>query len=428
MFSKKLYLDGFDWIAALLNYQCRLTPGQGNHFMLVLESAEFFTENGIRTMLKQLDPLLPMLNGSIRRHLLHLAPYWKPGKLEPIPFTTEELLFKSDFPLSLEKFGNSPLPRNQALAVHLITHKKEGSALIFKFSHLLFDGRGAELLLESLRSGRHELFEQRPGLASPMLNEWEKQFSCGRQVQHRLQEIQKNGPTVSRQARDTAASAYRVISLTEAESDDLRRRADRDAGPFMLTPYLLSLTAKEYNRLIPEGKEEELFLIPMSIDMRGQDSIPQDALFFNQWSLLPISIRRSLLADPAQSIPEIRKQIFVCTGERTALAYRAATRLMRIAPPALLLKIVRKMGNSTTGTFMFSFVSGTSLERSKFAGQTIDNLYHLPEMPPMTGLGVFFNMFSNRLNAVISCRSRVFPESEIEHFSTELEKALKGTA
>ena len=428
MFSRKLYLDGFDWIAALLNYDCRLTPGRGNHFMLVLESEAPFPEDAVRTLLNKLDPLLPMLNGSIRRHLLHLAPYWRPGKPEAVVFTEEELLFPSDFPLAVERFANRPLPRGQALAVHAISRPKGRSALIFKFSHLLFDGRGAELLLELLRHGKTDPPEEHPGLASPMLNEWEKQFSCGRQIQHRLLEIQKEGPTAVRRACSTAAAAFRVLSLTEEETEALRRRSDRDAGPFMLTPYLLALTAKGYDRLIPHRTENEHFLIPMSIDMRGQDSIPRDALFFNQWSLLPVSIPRSLLADPADSIPEIRKQIFIRTGERTALAYRAASRLMRIAPPPLLLKIVRKMGNSTSGTFMFSFVSGTSLEHDRFAGGTIANLYHLPAMPPMTGFGVFFNAYNNRLNAVLSYRSGIFPESDIEHFAAELEHSLKGTS
>ena len=75
---------------------------------------------------------------------------------------------------------------------------------------------------------------------------------------------------------------------------------------------------------------------------------------------------------------------------------------------------------------MFSFVSGTSLEHDRFADRTIANLYHLPSMPPMTGFGVFFNAFNNRLNAVLSYRSGIFPESDIEHFATELETSLKG--
>ena len=146
MFSRRIYLDGFDWIANLLNYQCRLTPGRGNHFLIVLKSKENFPKSAVHSLQKRLEPLLPLLNGSIRRHLLHLAPYWKPGKPEALAFTTEHLLFASDFPMVVEQYANRPLPRGQALAAHLIFHPEEGAALLFKFSHLLFDGRGAELL------------------------------------------------------------------------------------------------------------------------------------------------------------------------------------------------------------------------------------------------------------------------------------------
>ena len=47
-------------------------------------------------------------------------------------------------------------------------------------------------------------------------------------------------------------------------------------------------------------------------------------------------------------------------------------------------------------------------------------------MPPVTGLGVFFNMFDNRLNAVVSYRSGVFPEADVERFAGSLEQELRG--
>ena len=42
MNSKRIYLDGMDWAAYLLNWQSRLTPGQGNHFIIVLETEQEF--------------------------------------------------------------------------------------------------------------------------------------------------------------------------------------------------------------------------------------------------------------------------------------------------------------------------------------------------------------------------------------------------
>lgn len=427
MSRKRIYLDGFDWVANLLNYQSRLTPGKGNHFMVVLETEQAFPTDIVSALLQsRLEKFLPLLNGSIRRHLLHLAPYWKPGPARPLSVTDEELLFTSDYSSALDRFGNAPLPDHQALALHIIRHKT-GSALLFKFSHLLFDGRGAELLLESFCPGGSELLAQEPGLDSPKLDEWEKQFSAGKQIQRRLIALRNAGPTSSRSACDTAASAYRVISLTEPETDALRRRSDTEAGPFMITPFLLALTASQYNAMLSRyDSRDGSILIPMSIDMRGQDGIPADAVFFNQWSMLSISLKRPVLNELRPAIEETRRQIFTGTGERIALAYRAASRLTRIAPPALLLNIIRRMGPAATGTFMFSFISGSSLSDGKFAGRRLTNLYHLPSMPPIAGLGVFFNVFDNRLNAVVSYRSGVFPEADIERFAKNLEKELKG--
>lgn len=427
MSGKRIYLDGMDWVANLLNWQSRLTPGKGNHFMVVLETAQPFPEDVAFALLQsKLEARYPLLNGSIRRHPLHLAPYWKPGPARALSVTTEELLFTSDYSGALERFGNLPLPAYQALALHIIRHKT-GTALLFKFSHLLFDGRGAELLLESLCPGGTALADRTPGVDSPKLDEWEKQFSAGRQIQHRLIAQHQAGATAHRSACDTAASSYRVISLTEAETDSLRRRSDSEAGPFMITPFLLALTALHYNTMLADyDSQDSSILIPMSIDMRGQDGIPDDALFFNQWSMLPISLKRSLLDSLRPAVGEARRQIFTGTGERIALAYRAASRLTRIAPPGLLMKIVRKMGPAVTGSFMFSFISGSSLSEGKFAGRKLTNLYHLPSMPPVTGLGVFFNMFDNRLNAVVSYRSGVFPEADVERFAGSLEQELRG--
>ena len=152
MFARKPYLDGFDWIAFFLNSECARTPGKGNHFTLMLQAKGTFRENEIRKFLAPLKSCEEIFNGTIRRHLLHLAPWWKKGKRGEVPLTFEDMPSRDDFPKLLNDFCNRPLPAHRSLAVHWIRNS-EGDFLLFKFSHLLFDGRGAELLLERLRSG-----------------------------------------------------------------------------------------------------------------------------------------------------------------------------------------------------------------------------------------------------------------------------------
>ena len=149
-------------------------------------------------------------------------------------------------------------------------------------------------------------------------------------------------------------------------------------------------------------------------------------MLFNQWSMLPLLIREESFENGKKLIAELRKNIFVSTGERIAAAYRTASRLSRIIPPWILHRIVAKIGPVCSGPFMFSFLPETSLEQNTAAGAKIENLVHLPSMPPITGLGVFFNLFNNRLNAVISGRKEVFDEDKLERFCTALEQNLKG--
>ena len=425
MFARKPYLDGFDWTALFLNSECARTPGKGNHFTLMLQAEGQFQEKELRKFLAPLRSGEEIFNGTIRRHPLHLAPWWKKGKRGEVPFTSEDMPYRNDFPEILNRFCNQPLPANRSLAVHWVRNGN-GDFLLFKFSHLLFDGRGAELLLECLRSG--VLFKNDdppPGLDSPNLNQWKKQFSCGRQIQNLLLAIHRAGKIISHPAPPHSEAFFRIISLTEQETENILARSDREAGPFMMTPFLLALTASEYRNILAENESGNI-LVPMSVNMRGQEEIPAGTMLFNQWSMLPLLIREESFENGKKLIAELRKNIFVSTGERIAAAYRTASRLSRIIPPWILHRIVAKIGPVCSGTFMFSFLPETSLEQNTAAGAKIENLVHLPSMPPITGLGIFFNLFNNRLNAVISGRKEVFDEDKLERFCTALEQNLRG--
>ena len=64
MNRKKIYLDGFDWLANLLNEHSRMTPGKGNHFIVVLETAQVFPTDLISALVQsRLEKRLPLLKG-----------------------------------------------------------------------------------------------------------------------------------------------------------------------------------------------------------------------------------------------------------------------------------------------------------------------------------------------------------------------------
>lgn len=146
----KHYLDGFDYVAAMLNYDCRNTPGRGNHFLVVLELETALEKTEVQEKLAVLEPFLPLFSGRMHRHCLHAAPYWMPGEPRRIWVVAGD---------ELGSCLNTVL--DGALEVMLLNQGPR-HFLVFKFSHLLFDGRGAELLIEAVRSGDVSMLRGEP--------------------------------------------------------------------------------------------------------------------------------------------------------------------------------------------------------------------------------------------------------------------------
>ena len=196
----------------------------------------------------------------------------------------------------------------------------------------------------------------------------------------------------------------------------------------MLTPFLLSLLCRSYALLLDELPVPGNILIPMSVDLRGRAGIARDAVFFNQWSLQPLLIPRELCANPEAVFAELKGQIFENMSEQLPQAFRAASRLGRIAPFPFLMSLVNKTKRTGCGTFMYSFLSESSLKSSEFCGHRILNLYHIPSMPPVTGAGVFMNSFGGALNVTLSYREDSLTPNAVRRFISSFVSALPKEA
>ncbi len=417
----KSYLDGLDYIAAYLNHTCRNTPGRENTFLLGLELNGQPDPRRLSDALQRQSALFPILNGRMARQRIHLAPFWKNGPSIPPPIDTG--IFTEH---AAEQFANEPMPEHTHLRVRVLTRGTGKSVLLFQFSHLLFDGRGAELFLKRLRDG--ECAEQPTdasdaaivGSSSPRLNEWKRQFTAGKTVQRRMIAAARAGAIAGTPTAEQARNRFALLRFNEEETARIQAESDRTAGPFLLTCHLLAKAAKCHAQLLDRNGINGNLLIPMSVDRRGTDRIPRERIFLNNWSFLPLLLNREKIRNPEEGASEVRRELFDCTEMRIADSYRAAARLMRIAPFSLLDRIFRRIGPSAHGTLMFSFLSTCALDGTDFLGCPVENLYHLPSMPPMTGIGIFFNAYQNKLNLTLSWREGIFPEPETERLIREL--------
>ncbi|HCE45132.1 MAG TPA: hypothetical protein DET40_16445 [Lentisphaeria bacterium] len=422
--EKKHYYNGIDWVAAALNYQCRLTPARGNNFLIVLDlGAHPFSSAKKTRLLDACNAILPLLNGSIRR-AWHLAPYWQTGNGSGVPFSENSPADDAGADSVLYKFMNEPLPEDTGLEIKLISFNGSGR-LIFKFSHLLFDGRGAELFLRAIDGGHSDLMAMHPGLPHPELNNWTEQFKAGKIVHRkRLAILEKHKIAALPSGQLTAMPArFRVIQLDPAASAGLQKKSEREAGPFMLGIYLASIVCHCFDHFLDARGINGDIMLPMSVDLRGF-GVPANTVFFNQWSFSPLIAERDEHRELAGWIGKLKKQMMSNAADKIPQSLRTASLLSRILPLPIMSLFSKNIFGQTAGSIMFSFVSGSSLAPS-FIETPLRNMYHLPLMPPHPGIGVFFNSFEDRINAVISYREGILSEDEIDEFTQSIEKCLR---
>jgi hypothetical protein len=421
--GEKHYFNGVDWIAAALNFQCRFTPARGNNIIIVLELGAPFSAAKSKRLLDACHSILPLLSGTIRRGW-HLAPYWHPGNGAEIPFSEKSVADESAADSILNSFANEPLPKNTGIGIKLVSFNGAGR-LIFKFSHLLFDGRGAELFLKAIDEGSLETAAVNPGLPDPDLRKWSDKFEAGKIVHRkRLSILEKHKIAALPSGQMPGMPArFRIIKLAPGASIAIQEKSEREAGPFMFGVYLASIACHGFDQFLNVRGIEGGIMLPMSVDLRGF-GVPPNTVFFNQWSFSPLVAERDERRELADWTDKLKRQMMSNAAERIPQSLRTASMLSRIVPLPIMSLFAKNMFGGTPGSLMFSFMSGSSLA-PVFIETPLLNMYHLPLMPPHPGIGVFFNRFEERINAVLSYRQGILSEDEINVFTDSIEKCLR---
>ena len=389
------YLNSFDYIAAYLADCCKESPGGANHFLLELELSRPVDLAWFTVHIRQRVGLLPHLTGQMSRKLFTLAPYWKweNGKKSRIEILQENQDMVSDY-------INEPLKEGTYFGVMV-----RGSTLYFKFSHLIFDGLGAERFLQWLFSDAPP--PQNPGLmTSSHLNEWKKQCECGRKFRELF--LNDNANEISALC-GKADSETCLISRTW-EFSQIVAESEKEAGPFMMIPFLVNECAEALDPFLP--KEGDI-VVPMTVDQRGQEDQNAESMLFNHWSLLPLRIPESARKEEKERISALKRSFFEGTAQRVPYLFRHATFWARIVPFRLMRHMEQKYGARMGGTFMFSYIDNSALEQQYIGQSKVRNVRHYPVMPPRPGLGFVFTRFGNDLHLTVSYRKGILPNGEL---------------
>ena len=431
-FSHKYYLNGIDWVNNALHYQCCHTPAAGNCFIIVLELQGRVTIEQLHQLQQKFRDLRPLLNGHITRQKFHLAPYWK---ILPAATALPEFDYREVAETALNSecrdYINQPFQTGEQHLAGRCLVTAEQTTLLFKFDHRLFDGRGGEMLLAALQDcwqDENIVSCKEPDCLSPQLSKWQSRFDSGKKVNRWLRELRQGSPllTFSDGTEVTKApSNFKILHLTEAQTQTVFKRAEASLGPFMNTPYLAAITATALSKLARRRGEngQHRLMLPMTVDLRGTTAA-SDQLFFNQWSLAPLVVNCHT-ADSLQTIAKRCQEQFINICHSGFMNdIRNANLLTRIVPLPIFAHISNNIFAGTAGSCSFAFIPQSSLAKEYFIGYHINSLYHLPTLPPRPGIGIFMTNYRQRLTVTISYREGVILEEEAAYLTQQLKALL----
>ncbi|MEI6055251.1 MAG: hypothetical protein WCR55_04250 [Lentisphaerota bacterium] len=428
---RRFYLNGIDWIVQGIQHNCQSVMGGDYQFLIISHLGGTPNADKLRACLHKLQEMFPLLSGKLRRNYLNLAPYWQaPSKVTPKGILTVIQLNESNSveqacQKHLTTFLNTPFVCDMPKLGAMLLNLPDGSSrLALNFDHRLFDAAGGEqliVILNDLWNGTEVNPSDFIAHEGPWLNEWRHQFECGRTVNRAFIDIKKQRVPSVFGSNTIGSNRYALIHLDNAQFTSLANRADIEAGPMMLTPYLVATIQQALHRIFSNrGNGNSTCVCPMTVSLRQGRS---DELFFNRWSIMPM-YSSSEISHKERLKEQVR---LFYTYIKTKLPYclSKASLLCRPMPLPLIAKFSQKPFSSTAGTAAIALLKEMEFDSPSLLGEELKNLYHVPRIPPSPGLGIFMNKRGAKLNITLSWVDGIINDDELEILSSSILQAAE---
>jgi hypothetical protein len=309
-----------------------------------------------------------------------------------------------------------------------VAQLREGGWLAaLSWSHLLLDGKGAELLfveIARLCEGM-DLPHDFPEPPKPRLTLAEK-LKKTRPVMDRFGELQATGiPSLGGPWTRTGRGFYEVLMLDDAESALVRERAEQMGGALFPATFYVSCVARAHDLIFRRrGREPRGLGVSVPIQTRKRGA--RGPIFHNHVTVLYFHPRREHLDSLAETAAAMKAQFAAMTRGRISESFDAVLELMMRVPSWLFMWIIRLQFKGEICTCFFSHTGPFAPELTNFVGARIANAYHLPALGTPPGTGIFFGERDGRINVTLSWRQGAITEEERRLMAGQMREDLLG--
>ena len=433
-------LTGADCFVLALSHMMRANGQQG----LVGQTHVVMTEIPDNAALSQgarrLGDAYPLLNALVRRSPFTLLPNWW---IDPRDRRTLNVQFWHEAGTEPSQEGYRPTASAQCLAedllnspieecggfrnlrLDLVLLKDGGSSLFLTWNHLLFDGKGAELLVGSLfdavNGGTPKPFPPVKTEKIPL----GAQFSESRPAVNRFFELMMNRyQSLSGKKPRSGRLRFRVVHFTSDESMLIRARAEKLSGLFPLSFYLASATRAHREVFLTRGEDPDHYVssIPVQLRRKWAGANP----FQNRVTVLFFSMKREDLSSMMEAVKAAHLQFEELTRKDLGSSFSMILLLMRRLPSYLYMKFLGTQFSGDITSFFHSATGSFAVNLSELAGAPVRDAYHVPSVSAPPGSGLFFGESHGRITATFSWRDGAVTEQEADLVLARMREDLTG--
>ena len=382
----------------------------------------------LRTALVRLVQKHPLLAGRLRRDWRTWLPYWEvpPAPSRGLPLglwrergsagTLAEATEIEDTMDLLQRVMTEPLDvEGIAFKARLdVVEMRDGRGRVaLSWSHLLIDGKGAELLLAEigrLCDGVDVTCEAKEP-ARPELTFKEK-IQKTKAAIYRLEDLAKVGaPSLAGPHPRRGRGHYQVITLGKEDSAKLNARVEGMAGALFPMTFYVACAARAHDRVFRHrGREPQGYVVSVPVQTRKRGA--RGPLFHNQVSIFFFGAVREVLGSIEAATASMKQQFAEMTRGKLEESFLTVLELMMRLPSWIFMRVVRWQFKGEMCSFFHSHTGAFAPEMTEFAGAQITNAYHLPCLATPPGTGLFFCERGGQVNITVTWREGCLSEEE----------------
>ena len=328
-----------------------------------------------------------------------------------------------------EQLLNNPLAfqgglRN--LRLDLFLCKDGASVLLFTWNHLLFDGKGAELLVERFIAAMQGRSRPLLPIKSDNPLSLQAKFRKSKPSVDRFFELVKNRyRSLAGVKPPKGLLRYKILKYDREKTETILRRAESFSGLFSISFFLACAARGHRAAFLARGEDPSHYVstVPVQLRRKGARQNP----FQNQVTVLFFSMKKEDLETLETAVQAAQAQFEEMTRQDLGGSFEMVLGLMRRLPTNLYLKFLGAQFSGEITSFFHSATGSFLGGLEEFGGSRILDAYHVPSVSAPPGSGLFFGEFGGRITATFSWREGSVNEKEADAILHQVNCDLLGS-